>query len=161
MFRDLQSLESILKIHHTKTMNWCSGPEFYWSVENSLRPGTVNLSPAWFAQGHEAKHHLLKVSLDLQNGVVLKWLCKCYCHLHLSVVCWCWVLCNQSCSNWAKKHSDGLQLIQKPVTTPTIWWRCWKFGMPCFQLWLLSATSLPLCIVMWEVDLNGFISYWL
>ena len=97
MFRDLQSLESILKIHYTKTTNWCSGPEFYWSVENSLRPGTVNLSPAWFAQEHEAKHHLLKVSLDLQNGVVLKWLCKCCCHLHLSVVCW--VLCNWSCSN--------------------------------------------------------------
>ena len=77
MFRDLQSLESICKIHHTKTTNWQSGPKLYWLVEDSMRPGRVNLSPAWFAQGDEAKHHLLKVSPDLQNDVVLEWLCKC------------------------------------------------------------------------------------
>jgi hypothetical protein len=53
MFGDLRRLESVLKINTRHQTNWRTGPEFYRVVEGGLKPGTVNISPAWFELGHE------------------------------------------------------------------------------------------------------------
>jgi len=53
MFIDLHQIEAVLKINQNQSTNWHSGPEFYRPVEGGLKPGTTNISPAWFEQGHE------------------------------------------------------------------------------------------------------------
>ena len=53
MFMDLHCVEPVLKVNHNQPTNWRSGPEFYRPVEGGLKPGTTNISPAWFEQGHE------------------------------------------------------------------------------------------------------------
>jgi len=52
MFTDLQALERMLKVD-PQSANWRIGPDFYRPVSRGLKPGTLNISPAWFEQGHE------------------------------------------------------------------------------------------------------------
>ena len=58
MFADLRQIEAVLKINHSQPTNWRNGPEFYRPVEGGLKPGTMNISPAWFEQGHEVCGYL-------------------------------------------------------------------------------------------------------
>jgi hypothetical protein len=53
MFADLKSLEPMIKVDMGKRSNWRSGPEYFCPVNNGLKIGTFNISPAWFEQGHE------------------------------------------------------------------------------------------------------------
>jgi hypothetical protein len=57
MFADLRDLESVLKVNWNRPTDWRSGPEFYRPAEDGLKPGTINISPAWFEQGHEVHSH--------------------------------------------------------------------------------------------------------
>jgi hypothetical protein len=52
MFADLKMLEPALKMDQ-KSNNWRASPEYYRSIINGLKPGSINCSPAWFEQGHE------------------------------------------------------------------------------------------------------------
>ena len=52
MFADLKLLEPVLK--NPKSSNsWRTSSEYYRPVKNGLKPGSMNISPAWFEQGHE------------------------------------------------------------------------------------------------------------
>ena len=53
MFADLKLLERALKMDAKPSSNWRSTPESYHSVEGGLKAGSMNISPAWFEQGHE------------------------------------------------------------------------------------------------------------
>lgn len=53
MFSDLCHIEAMLKVNHNHPAQWRDGPKFYQPVKGGLKPGTVNISPAWFEQGHE------------------------------------------------------------------------------------------------------------
>ena len=93
MFADLHDLESVLKVNYNQPTNWHAGPHFFCPVEGGLKPGTVNIAPVWFEQGHEVgsptfiwiwfdqfqtEEHQLKVSADLTKpNAVLEWLKKC------------------------------------------------------------------------------------
>jgi hypothetical protein len=57
MFADLRCLEGVLKINENQPTNWRSGPAYFRTVEGGLKPGTINISPAWFEQGHEVYSH--------------------------------------------------------------------------------------------------------
>lgn len=63
MFADLHHIEAVLKINHSQLTNWRNGPQFYRAVEGGLKPGTTNISPAWFEQGHEVCSYLLTLQL--------------------------------------------------------------------------------------------------
>lgn len=52
MFADLKLLEPVLKNPNT-SKSWRTSSEYYRPVANGLKPGTMNISPAWFEQGHE------------------------------------------------------------------------------------------------------------
>jgi hypothetical protein len=51
MFDDLKLLEKASKGGHSG--NWRTGPTFFTSIPGGLKAGVVNLSPAWFEQGHQ------------------------------------------------------------------------------------------------------------
>lgn len=53
MFATLKMLESALKINPKLSKSWRTSPENYQAVKDGLKPGTMNISPAWFEQGHE------------------------------------------------------------------------------------------------------------
>lgn len=53
MFSDLKYLEQMLKVDTGKSANWRSGPNYFQPIDGGLKPGTFNISPAWFEQGHE------------------------------------------------------------------------------------------------------------
>jgi hypothetical protein len=94
MFADLEMLESGLKFN-SNSKSWRDSPEYYRPVINGLKPGTLNISPAWFEQGHEvctclyphligfhqldckSEEHLLKVSESLKKeNPACEWLRK-------------------------------------------------------------------------------------
>lgn len=52
MFADLKMLEEILRMDPNSN-NWRTSPQSYRSVIDGLEPGNMNISPAWFEQGHE------------------------------------------------------------------------------------------------------------
>jgi hypothetical protein len=53
MFADLKMLEPVLKINRNQSKNWRSSSEYYRPVIDGLEAGNMNISPAWFEQGHE------------------------------------------------------------------------------------------------------------
>jgi hypothetical protein len=53
MFADLKMLEPVLKFNPNPSTSWRLSPEYYQPVDNGLKPGSLNISPAWFEQGHE------------------------------------------------------------------------------------------------------------
>ena len=53
MMADLKMLEPVLKFNPNPSTSWRLSPEYYQSVINGLKPGSMNISPAWFEQGHE------------------------------------------------------------------------------------------------------------
>jgi len=53
MFSDLKHLERMIKVDTGKSANWRSGPDYFHPIGDGLKPGTFNISPAWFEQGHE------------------------------------------------------------------------------------------------------------
>jgi len=53
MFKDLKILERALKVHGGQSGNWRTGPRFFALIAGGLKEGVVNLSPAWFEQGHQ------------------------------------------------------------------------------------------------------------
>jgi hypothetical protein len=55
MFADLNILEPVLKMNPNQSNSWRTSPEYYRPVINGLRPGSLNISPAWFEQGHEVR----------------------------------------------------------------------------------------------------------
>src|SRR5882762_7290839 len=59
MFANLKILEPMLKFNPNPSTSWRSSPEYYQSVINGLKPGTLNISPAWFEQGHEVRVYIL------------------------------------------------------------------------------------------------------
>ncbi|KAF8801179.1 hypothetical protein BYT27DRAFT_7115442, partial [Phlegmacium glaucopus] len=77
MFRDLNMLNRALKLDNKPSGNWRTSPEYYWPVEGGLKAGSMNISPAWFEQGHESEEHKLKVSVDLiKDSPTCDWLIK-------------------------------------------------------------------------------------
>lgn len=52
MFADLKMLEPALKMNQNSS-SWRTSSEYYRPVINGLKPGSMNISPAWFEQGHE------------------------------------------------------------------------------------------------------------
>ncbi|KAF8148836.1 hypothetical protein B0H34DRAFT_805257 [Crassisporium funariophilum] len=78
MFSDLKHLERMIKVDAGKSANWRSGPDYFHPIGGGLKPGTFNISPAWFEQGHETEEHHLKVSSDLlKDNCISEWLEKC------------------------------------------------------------------------------------
>ncbi|KIM35995.1 hypothetical protein M413DRAFT_78802, partial [Hebeloma cylindrosporum] len=76
MWQALRELEPelIIKQHSTQ---WRAGPQNYRNPKDTeLKPGTVNMSPAWFEQGHDTEKFSLKVSQPLvpQDGPASRWL---------------------------------------------------------------------------------------
>jgi len=53
MFADLKMLERALKMDPKPSVNWRTSPEYYVPVAGGLKAGNLNISPAWFEQGHE------------------------------------------------------------------------------------------------------------
>ena len=53
MFADLKPLERMIKVDKSKQGNWRSGPDLFYPIPGGLKPGTFNISPSWFEQGHE------------------------------------------------------------------------------------------------------------
>jgi hypothetical protein len=53
MFADLEMLEPALKMNQKPSTSWRSSSEYNRPVLNGLKPGCMNISPAWFEQGHE------------------------------------------------------------------------------------------------------------
>jgi len=53
MFADLKMLERALKMDPKPSVNWRTSPEYYLPVAGGLKAGSLNISPAWFGQGHE------------------------------------------------------------------------------------------------------------
>jgi hypothetical protein len=93
MFADLKMLEPVLKMNPNPSPSWRTSSEYYRPVINGLKPGSLNISPAWFEQGHEvlvyylcdlchtqieqSKEHLLKVSEVLKReNPACEWLRK-------------------------------------------------------------------------------------
>jgi hypothetical protein len=77
MFADLKMLEQALKMDPKPTNNWRTSSETYRPIVDGLKPGSMNISPAWFEQGHESEEHLLKVSADLaRENPTCEWLRK-------------------------------------------------------------------------------------
>jgi len=53
MWRALKELEPELKVDQTST-SWRAGPRYYHSTpDHRVKPGVVNMAPAWFEQGHD------------------------------------------------------------------------------------------------------------
>ena len=61
MFTDLKALECMLKVDQ-QSANWRIRPDFYRPVSGGLKPGTFNISPAWFEQGHEVLEQYFLIS---------------------------------------------------------------------------------------------------
>ncbi|KAF8810593.1 hypothetical protein BYT27DRAFT_7091497 [Phlegmacium glaucopus] len=77
IFADLHMLDRALKSDPKQSNNWRTSPKYFESVEGGLKCGTLNISPAWFEQGHETNEHFLKVSLDLmKENPTCEWLRK-------------------------------------------------------------------------------------
>jgi hypothetical protein len=53
MFSDLKMLQSALKMDRKKSKSWRTSSEYYQPVIDGLKPGSMNISLAWFEQGHE------------------------------------------------------------------------------------------------------------
>lgn len=53
MFADLKMLEPALKMDRKTSKSWRTSSEYYHSVLDGLKPGSLNISLAWFEQGHE------------------------------------------------------------------------------------------------------------
>jgi hypothetical protein len=62
MFADLKMLEPVLKMNRNPSKNWRISPEYHQTVTNGLKPGNMNISPAWFEQGHEVHVRLYTCS---------------------------------------------------------------------------------------------------
>ncbi|KAF8816368.1 hypothetical protein BYT27DRAFT_7248436 [Phlegmacium glaucopus] len=79
MFRDLNMLTGALKFDNKPLGNWRTSPEYYQPVAGSLKAGNLNISPAWFEQGHKSEEYRLKVSVDLiKDNPTCNWLRKSY-----------------------------------------------------------------------------------
>jgi hypothetical protein len=65
MFADLNMLDRALKSDPKQSNNWRTSPEYFQSVEGGLKCGTLNISPAWFEQGHEVFRCLSHVCINL------------------------------------------------------------------------------------------------
>jgi hypothetical protein len=53
MFADLKMLEPTLKMDRKTSKSWRTSPEYYHPIIDGLKPGCMNISFAWFEQGHE------------------------------------------------------------------------------------------------------------
>jgi len=69
MFSDLKPLEQVIKVDTSKSANWRLGPECFYTIPDGLKPGTFNISPAWFEQGHEVISALGKWSSVLTCAI--------------------------------------------------------------------------------------------
>jgi len=58
MWRALQELEPELKVD-LKSTQWRAGPTYFRGApDHMLRPGVVNMSPAWFEQAHDVRSNI-------------------------------------------------------------------------------------------------------
>jgi hypothetical protein len=57
MFADLKMLEPALKMNRNSSKSWRTSSEYYRPVLHGLKPGSMNISPAWFEQGHEVPNY--------------------------------------------------------------------------------------------------------
>jgi len=59
MWRALKEIEPELKVQYSSAQ-WRVGPKYYRGSPNyKLKPGTTNLAPAWFEQGHDVSYIVL------------------------------------------------------------------------------------------------------
>ena len=67
MFADLKILEPVLKFSLNPSKSWRISPKYYQPIINGLKPGSMNISPAWFEQGHEVGTLYTRTSIGFHH----------------------------------------------------------------------------------------------
>ncbi|KAF8808475.1 hypothetical protein BYT27DRAFT_7222927 [Phlegmacium glaucopus] len=118
MFRDLNMLNWVLKLDNKPSGNWQTSPEYYGPVEGGLNAGNMNISPAWFEQGHESKEHKLKVLIDLiKDSPTCDWLIKS--HLRFPLMGGILSIVQPELFDLGVKALQALQLDPQVCNNPT------------------------------------------